>query len=178
MGQYQAQPRKTPGRRRKRNENWVKTMKIKDGMVVLLDFELTDDEGNLIDKSPPDEPLAYIHGEVGIVPALESELEGKSEGESFDITIEPEDAYGDYRPEAVTRVPRSSLPQEWNLELGMQLDDPSGETPSRIVTGITAEHVTLDANHVLAGLTIRFKGTIVEVREATAEERASTGATI
>jgi FKBP-type peptidyl-prolyl cis-trans isomerase SlyD len=154
-------------------QKWAKAMKIEDGLVVLLDFQLSDGEGTLIDESPADEPLAYMHGEAGIVPALESELQGMSEGEAFDITIEPEDAYGEYRPEAVTKVPRASIPADWNLEIGLQVEDSTGETPPQMVTGITQEHVTLDANHVLAGLTLRFRGTVREVREATAEERES-----
>jgi FKBP-type peptidyl-prolyl cis-trans isomerase SlyD len=150
-------------------------MKIEDGLIVLLDYQLSDDEGNSIDESPADEPLAYLHGAAGIIPALESELQGMSKGEAFDITIAPEDAYGDYRPEAVTQVARANIPADWKLELGLRIEDSSGDTPPQVVTGITQEHVTLDGNHGLAGLTLRFKGTIREVREATVEERESVG---
>ncbi|MCX2980978.1 peptidylprolyl isomerase [Halieaceae bacterium IMCC14734] len=146
--------------------------KIEDGCVVSLAFTLSDDEGNILDESPDDEALVYMHGAAGIVPALEEALEGKVAGDAFDVTLLPEDAYGDYLEEAVVQIARDQVREGQPLELGMQVEDSSGQHPPRLVTGLTETTVTLDSNHPLAGLTLRFQGTVAEVRRATDEELA------
>ena len=137
-----------------------------------LAFTLSDDEGNVLDESPEGEALSYMHGAVGIVPALEAALEGKTEGYTFDVTLLTEDAYGEYLQEAVTQMPRDQIREDQPLELGMQVEDSSGREPPRLVTGITDTTVTLDDNHPLEGLTLRFQGSVLEVRQATEAELA------
>ncbi len=70
-------------------------MKIGKNSVVTLDYSVTDTAGNLIDGGA--HPIVYLHGGYeGIFPKIEEALSGKSVGDSLDITLAPEDAFGEY----------------------------------------------------------------------------------
>jgi FKBP-type peptidyl-prolyl cis-trans isomerase SlyD len=144
-------------------------MNIEDGRVVLIHYKLSDHNEKLLDESPEDEPLAYLHGAAGIIPGLEDELAGKSAGDIFDVTIDPDDAYGDHMPEAVSQVPRAQFDADLDIQPGMQFSDDTGGSLAA-VTAVDSVVVTMDNNHPLAGLTLRFQGAVVEVREPTGEE--------
>jgi FKBP-type peptidyl-prolyl cis-trans isomerase SlyD len=143
--------------------------------VVSINFTLRDDKGDVLDASPADEPLVYLHGAEGIIPALEAGLVGKTVGEEFSITLEPADAFGDRQEDMVVSVPRSSFPAEQELQVGMQFqaEDPdSGDTRLLLIAEVGADTVTVDTNHPLAGITLSFQGNVHEVRTATEEEIA------
>ncbi|MCA9263264.1 MAG: peptidylprolyl isomerase [Planctomycetales bacterium] len=147
-------------------------MHITKHKVVSIDYRLTDDEGEVIDSSEGEEPLVYLHGVGAIVPGLEDELEGKQPGDAFSVSLEPEDAYGDYQEELCTQVAREHFDDVPDLEVGMQFripDDEGGEAYV-LVTEIDEELVTLDGNHPLAGVNLHFQVSVVEVRDATPEE--------
>ena len=144
-------------------------MHIEDGRVVLIHYKLSDQHEKVLDESPEDEPLVYLHGAAGIIPGLEDELGGKAAGDNFDVTIDPDDAYGEHMPEAVSQVPRGQFDADLDIQPGMQFSDDIGGSLAT-VTAVDSEFVTMDNNHPLAGLTLRFQGTVVEVREPTGEE--------
>jgi FKBP-type peptidyl-prolyl cis-trans isomerase SlyD len=147
-------------------------MNIENERVVSINYILKNSDGSIIDQSPEGEPLTYLHGAQGIIPGLESELAGKTVGEDFDVTIPPIDAYGEHRAEAVQEVPRTQFPPDLDIQPGMQFTMNGADQPSvATVKAVSPESVTLDANHPLAGLTLHFTGSIVEVREATEDER-------
>ena len=139
-------------------------------MVVLLDVELSDIWGNLIDRS--EEPLQYLHGGYGdIFPAVEAALEGKAEKAHLEVRLEPEDAFGDYDEELLLVQPRSALPEA--LELGMRFEGSTlGGEEDRIytVTDMAEDKVILDANHPLCGMALKFVCTVVGLRPATPSE--------
>lgn len=145
-------------------------MQVAKDTVVSLNYELSDASGNLIEKS--DEPISYLHGGYdGIFPMVEEALEGKNEGEGCSVVMEPDDAFGDYDSELVRLEPRNLFPD--NIEVGMQFEGRAeGADESRLytVTGVADDSVVVDANHPLAGVTLRFTCTIIGVRDATTEE--------
>lgn len=145
-------------------------MQVAQDTVVSLDVQLSDVHGNLIQHAA--EAVQYLHGGYdGIFPAVEAALEGKSPGESIDVRLEPEDAFGDYDAELVQLAERSQFPQ--HLEVGMQFEqdgDPENELLVCTVTDIADGQVVLDGNHPLAGMALRFACTVVAVRDATAAE--------
>lgn len=147
-------------------------MQIGNNSVVSIHYTLTDDDGKTLDEST-EGPLTYLHGASGIVPGLEKELTGKTAGAEFKVTITPDEAYGDHQPERVQQSPLTAFPAEMELEVGMQFtaNGEGGETMV-VVTEISDETVTIDANHPLAGLTLHFEGKIDQVRDATEEELA------
>ncbi|MEX0715049.1 MAG: peptidylprolyl isomerase [Planctomycetaceae bacterium] len=139
--------------------------------VVLIDYTLTDDAGNVLDRSDEGEPLAYLHGAENIIPGLEQALEGKSAGDALQVSLAAGDAYGDHDPQLVQAVPRAQFPRDMEPEVGDQLQAETPDGP-RIVTvvKVETEAVTIDANHPLAGVPLNFDVKVVEVRDATREE--------
>ncbi|MEO1289476.1 MAG: FKBP-type peptidyl-prolyl cis-trans isomerase, partial [Chloroflexota bacterium] len=53
-------------------------------------------DGELLETVNEEQAIEYMHGWDNIVPGLEAALEGKSAGDEFDVTVPPEQAYGDY----------------------------------------------------------------------------------
>lgn len=146
-------------------------MQVSKNSVVTLSFELSDSTGKLLEKS--DQPISYLHGGYdGIFPAVEEALEGLAEGGTVVVTLDPDNAFGEYEDELVRVEPRDAFPLE-GIEVGMQFQagaEGSDEDDVFTVTEITAESVVIDGNHPLAGQTLLFKGTVEGVRPATAEE--------
>ncbi len=145
-------------------------MQIAKHKVVTMDYTLTDDQGTVIDTSEGREPLAYIQGIGNIIPGLEAALEGRKQGESVNVRVEPEQAYGE-RDESMLRVVPRNLFDVEDIQAGMQFHAQS-EQGVEVVTviGVTDEEVTIDSNHPLAGVPLNFAVTIVEVRDASDEE--------
>ncbi len=145
-------------------------MLIAKNKVVSLQYELYDDANELIDK--PEEPLSYLHGGYdGIFDLVEEALEGKTTGDSIDLTLEPEDAFGDLEEELIRVEDVSVFPSDVEAGMMFEADDPqTGETLLFRVVDIADGKAVVDANHPLAGMTIRFKATVSEVRDASEEE--------
>ncbi len=147
-------------------------LKIQENCIVSISFRLTDDEGELLDESPENQPLVYLHGGAGVLPKLEEQLTGMSAGEQFDVTIEPEDGFGERRADLLQRVPIDSVPAGVSPSVGMplQLNSNVGGTQMAVVAGIDDESLTVDLNHPLAGTTLHFRGAVKDVRVATEQE--------
>ena len=146
-------------------------MQIAKNTVASIDYTLTDPEGKVIDSSKGREPLAYLHGASNIIPGLEAELEGKSAGDSLVVTIPSEKGYGAHDPNLVQPVPRSNFHGIKEIKPGMQFEakTPQGSRIVRVVK-VDDQNVTIDANHALAGMELKFDVTVRNVREATPEE--------
>lgn len=146
-------------------------MQVNDKKVVYIHYTLKNKEGTVLDSSSPEAPLAYIHGGGNIIPGLEKALAGKSEGDAFNINIQPEEAYGQRNETLVQTVPRSAFQEVDDLQEGMQFQAQTPNGPQLItVTEIEEDQVIVDANHPLAGEPLDFDVEIVDIREATAEE--------
>lgn len=145
-------------------------MQITKNKVASFDFEVTDEKGTTLDSSDQIGPFEYIHGIGFLIPGLENEMEGKAVGDSFSAAIPPAQAYGE-RDESIIQVLPSDAIQGIDIEVGMQLEA-GYDGGSRIVTvtKIDESGITVDGNHPLAGLTLNFDVTIVDVRDATPEE--------
>lgn len=146
-------------------------MRIERNRVVTLAFEMRDAKGDSLEDEGAQ--LAYLHGGYGgIFPKIEEALEGKEVGHEMQITLEPDDAFGEYEADLLRVEPRGRFPE--TLEVGMQFEGVPGEREdeARIytITDISDDQVVVDANHPLAGERLWFKGTVMEVRPATSEE--------
>lgn len=147
-------------------------MKIAKQCVVAIHYTLKDDQGQELDSSRDQAPLTYLHGAEGLIPGLERELEGREQGERFETTVQPEDAYGDVNPQLVQDVPLEVLDGIENLHVGMALQSrtPDGQVQNLRVDAISDDSATLNANHPLAGEVLHFDVSVESVREATEEE--------
>ncbi|RME81815.1 MAG: peptidylprolyl isomerase [Zetaproteobacteria bacterium] len=146
-------------------------MQIAKHTVVTIDYRLTNDRGEVLDTSEGGEPLAYLHGADNLIPGLERELEGHKKGDRVEVTVEPEDAYGEYDPGMTQVVPRSMFEGVDEIEVGMQFQ---AQTPQGVhivkIAKVDGDQITIDGNHPLAGERLHFDITVRDVREATPEE--------
>jgi len=146
-------------------------MKIENDKVVMINYVLKDNEGNQLDASNG-EPLAYLQGHHNLIPGLEKELEGKTVGDKFTVTIPAAEAYGEKQDHLVQAdVPKEMFQGVENLEVGMRFEAQSEQgMHSVVITEVTDESVTVDGNHELAGMDLTFDVEVMGVREPTAEE--------
>lgn len=149
------------------------TSEIADGHVVTLHYRLTLDDGSVADESFGGEPLVYLHGAQNIVPGLEKQLTGKSAGDKCDVQVLPADGYGDYDPTLDQDVPRSAFPAEAQLAVGIafQAQDQTGKPITLYIRAIEGDQVTVSPNHPMAGQTLNFAVEIIEIRDATEQEK-------
>lgn len=147
-------------------------MEIADARIASIHYTLTDDAGEVIDKSPEAQPLAYFHGAGNIVPGLEKALAGRKTGDALKVEVKPEEGYGPRNDALVREVPRSAFQGIDKVEPGMQFHAESERGPM-LVTVVEAadDKVTIDGNHPLAGRTLHFDVRIADVREASEEEK-------
>jgi len=145
--------------------------KITDGLVVSLNYVLTVD-GETLAQTDADDPMEYLHGAEEILPGLERALDGKQVGDKFSVTLQPEDAYGEYDEDDVEEIDRADIPNVDELEIGMvvEVEDEDGYAYMAQVREIGPKIVTLDFNPPLAGKTLTYDVEVVAIREATAEE--------
>jgi FKBP-type peptidyl-prolyl cis-trans isomerase SlyD len=145
-------------------------MKIGKDTVVSLDFQLSDADGAVLEKSG--EPVGYLHGGYsGMFDAVEQSLEGLEEGAEVSVTLEPDDAFGEYDESLKRTEPLSAFPS--NVAVGMRFEgtgESSGETRVYTITAIEGDSVEVDGNHPYAGKTLDFRCTVLSVRKATNEE--------
>jgi len=146
---------------------------IADGKVVTFHYTLKDDEGTVIESSQGKTPLGYLQGAGNIVPGLESALVGKAVGDSVEVAVEPADGYGERDERGVMQFPKSQFPDDPPPQEGMQfgVQGPDGQVFPAWVTQVADDQVTVDFNHPLAGVRLHFDVEVVEIRDATDDEK-------
>jgi FKBP-type peptidyl-prolyl cis-trans isomerase SlyD len=149
------------------------TVKIEPNKAVIFHYTLSDDSGVEIETSRKGPGQAYLHGHRNLLPALESALEGRVPGDSFQVTLTPEQAYGPRREGAVRRVPIKHLQASGKLVPGAVVGI-RGEHGMRraVLVKVGKFNADVDLNHPLAGKGLVFDIEVVSVRDATAEELA------
>ncbi|MDO9226669.1 MAG: peptidylprolyl isomerase [Pseudomonadota bacterium] len=143
-------------------------MQIGKDTVVTLTYQLTTLSGELLEEATLESPAAYLHGGYdGIFPKVEESLEGKATGDTLDVVLEPDDAFGEYDAELVRVEPVHMFPKE--IQVGMQLEAASEDGDQSLlytVTDIAEGQVVVDGNHPLAGQSLRLQCQVREVRVA------------
>lgn len=150
--------------------------------MVELEYELFDPEGTRVETSGEDGPIAYLHGYGEILLGLERALDGAEAGSEIEITLPPDEAYGDYQPDGLVGVPRTEFPPDAEIVPGDWITvrtepeesdgDDEGDEIEMHVVEIRPDTIFLDANHPLAGKDVTFKVRVLTVRHATQEEIA------
>lgn len=145
---------------------------IRENMVVTLDYTLTLDNGEVADSTQDGMPLRFLAGSGELLPAFEDALIGLTAGDELNLTLSPEDGYGEYDEEAFEEVSIENFPSREGLEPGTAIGvrDSDGETYPAYISEVHEDTVILDYNHPLAGETLHFHVTVLDVRPATAEE--------
>ena len=148
-------------------------MKIEEKKVVSFHYTLTSESGETLDSSHErGEPMLYLHGSSNIIPGLEKALEGREAGENFQVTVPPEEAYGERREANVQRIALKKLGIDAKqLKVGMILNLQTNQGPAQVtVLKVGRFNVDVDANHPLSGQPLNFDVEIVEIRDASEEE--------
>ncbi len=134
-------------------------------------------EKNMVEETGEENPLIFLVGSGQLIPAFEANLLGLSTGSPFEFSINSGDAYGEMEEDALVRVADDMFKVDGVLDLEVlrignmvPLLDREGNQLVARIAGIEDNTVLLDFNHPLAGFDLHFSGTIVGVREATAEE--------
>lgn len=158
-------------------------MKISPNKFVSLSYDLNvgeDGEKELMERATPEHPLEFIYGTNSMLEAFENNLDGLSEGDSFEFVLTPDQAYGEYDDEHVVDLPRNIFEVDGKLDEKVIFEgntipmmDANGNRLNGSVISVGDDVVKMDFNHPLAGETLNFSGKVLNVREASAEEIAA-----
>jgi FKBP-type peptidyl-prolyl cis-trans isomerase SlyD len=139
---------------------------------VTLAYTLYGEDGDVLDSTDEDEPLSYLHGYGQIVAGLERRIEGMVRGDARSVVVPPAEAYGEYHREAVLEVERADFPDPASIVIGDEYvaESDDGEMLPMTVLEVNDDNCIVDTNHPLAGETLRYEVTVLDVRPATDSE--------
>jgi FKBP-type peptidyl-prolyl cis-trans isomerase SlyD len=151
-------------------------MEINQNKVVSLSYTLVV-EGETIETVTAEQPLKFIFGSGYLLPKFEENVYGKKVGDDFSFKLSAKEAYGEVNKDAIVEIPKSAFEVEGKIEEGilelgkvLPMMDSEGNRLNGKIDEIKDAAVVMNFNHPLAGAELNFKGTIVEVREATEQE--------
>jgi peptidylprolyl isomerase len=140
----------------------MREAKNSDKVKVHYTGKLTD--GTVFDSSLEREPLMFQIGNGDLILGFEKALLGMKVGDKKDVLLQPNEAYGDHLKDLVKIVDRKYFPKDLEPQVGMQLQLGEKEEMTIVtLTSVTDEHITLDANHPLAGKSLNFEIELVEI---------------
>lgn len=147
-------------------------MRVAKDRVVSIDYAIRLPGGEVVESTTESGPLSYLHGRAQIVPGVERAIEGAGVGEERQVTVGPEDGYGERDPEGVFLVPRAAFPDDEPVAPGMTFSAvrPDGQSVVFSIVRIEDELVLVDTNHPLAGQHLDVWVAVRDVRPATDAE--------
>lgn len=140
-------------------------MTIKEGDKVKIEYTGTLDDGTVFDSSEKHgKPLEFEVGVGQVIKGFENAVIGMKKGEEKEFKLQPAEAYGDYNPQLIKKIPKEQLPKDKELKSGMILviGTPDGKKFPARITDVTDKEVSLDLNHPLAGKVLNFKIKVIE----------------
>lgn len=141
--------------------------KAESGDTVRVHYTGTLGDGTVFDSSRDGDPLEFVLGDGQVIEGFEEALLGMSEGESREVELPPEQAYGERSDDLVISVDRSELPEDLDPEVGQTLAVDTGdeEEMAAWVAEVGEDAITVDLNHPLAGRTLNFEVELVALPE-------------
>ncbi len=144
-------------------------MIVEKDRIVSIQYQAIDETGAVVDTNAGMEPLEYLHGYGNILKGLEEALTGLQISEEKKITLTADQAYGQFDPELIIEVDRDQFHEESEeLQLGSLVQSSEGQ--ELMITDIDGDKVILDGNHPLAGRTLQYSVTIMNIRQPSPEE--------
>ena len=139
--------------------------RARNGDTVTVHYTGKLEDGTVFDSSVSRDPLQFTLGEDVLIPGFEQAVLGMSPGESKTAQVSADQAYGLHREEMVVDIDRQEFPPHFQPEVGQQLQIPQsdGRVTRLIVTAVSEQNVTLDANHPLAGRDLTFDIQLLEI---------------
>ncbi len=147
-------------------------MKIENDKVVQFTYQMTDIENNLLEDSTDMIPMAYLHGHGGLLKGLERAMQGHESNDEFEVQLAADDAYGQRKENSQQKIPMKHLQGAKRWKKGMLATVQTEQGNQRVTVVKPGKFMVLvDFNHPFAGMHLIFKVKIIDVREATIEER-------
>lgn len=139
--------------------------KVQKGNKVKVHYTGKLSDGQVFDSSEGREPLEFTIGSGMLIQGFETGVVGMEVGDTKTVKITPEEGYGERNDELVAVVPRTNIPPDVDVSVGqmLQVQQPNNQTVNVVVTDVSDENVTLDANHPLAGKELTFDIEVVEI---------------
>jgi len=138
--------------------------KLEDGTKIKVHYTGTLEDGTVFDSSKERDPLEFTLGEGEVIPGFENTVRDMDVGETREVTINKDEAYGEHNKELVFEVPAENFPADIPKEEGQQilLRSPEGQEAPAFIVGVNEENVTVDANHPLAGFDLNFELELIQ----------------
>jgi len=131
--------------------------------TVKVHYTGTLADGTVFDSSRERDPLEITLGEGSLIAGFENAVVGMEVGQTREVEVPADDAYGPRNPELVYELPLERLPDGVAVGAQLQANTESGATINLVVVEMGDENATLDANHPLAGCDLKFEIELVEV---------------
>jgi len=154
-------------------------MQITKNTVVSLSYVLKRDDakGEIIEETRAGDPLVFLYGNGQMLPKFEEHLSTLKTGDDFEFTLTSSDAYGETDQDAIIDLDKSIFEVDGKVDLEMlaignviPMRDDQNNMMQGTVVSVGNDLVRMDFNHPMAGNVLHFKGNVIDVREATAEE--------
>lgn len=148
---------------------------IQKGKFVSLTYSITDDQGNVMEQS--DLPVSYVYGgDTELVGGVDEAILGKKAGDRVEVTVPPENGFGDRDPDLTFTDDIENVPPEFRrVGAEVEMRNEAGESRTFYVTDISGGKLTVDGNHPMAGKTLTVHISIAEVRDAKPGDAAASG---
>ncbi len=136
-----------------------------DGDRVKVHYTGTLDDGTVFDSSRERDPLEFELGAEEVIPGFEQAVRGLEVGESVEVRLPPEKAYGHRNDELMVDVARGDLPEGLDPEVGQTLEvrTDDDEPMAAWVAEVGEEAIKVDLNHPLAGRELHFEVELVDL---------------
>jgi len=146
---------------------------IQPGKFVSLTYTISNADGNLLEQN--DLPVSYIHsGDTELIGGMDRAVLGKSAGDKVEMTVPPQDGFGEADPDLTFTDDLENVPPEFRkVGAEVQMQSESGDVKTFYVTKIENGKLTVDGNHPLAGKTLTVIVKILEVRNPTPDDLSS-----
>ncbi len=154
-------------------------MKVGNNKVVTMTYtlHLNDEQGEIVQKVDESKPFVQMFGIGALLPVFESNLSGLEAGDDFGFGLSAEEGYGNPSDEAIIKLEKKIFEIDGKVDTEMvavgkviTMQDNNGNPLDGKVLAVEEDNVIMDFNHPLAGQSLYFTGSILDVRDASEEE--------
>ena len=141
-------------------------MAVKKGDKIKVEYTGTLEDGTVFDSTEKQgKPLEFEVGGGQLIKGFDEAVVGMEKGKEKEITLKPEEAYGEPNEQLIKEIPKEQLPKEPEAKEGMMLmvGLPDGKQLPAKIAKVGEKTVTLDLNHPLAGKVLKFKLKVVDI---------------
>lgn len=147
-------------------------MDVRKNSVITLHYTIRDDNDALLETTVGKTPLSFIFGLEQILPGIEDMLKGKTAGDTLELTIPMDKAYGERDESLTSTLPLAAFQGVAEIKPGMHFEMPHAEgVHVATVIEVKGRDVIIDNNHPLAGKNLHVHVEVLDIRDMNPEER-------